>query len=117
MFDNSKKKPRRGEMFIEEDQSSYEPRRGEMSRSFPRTFNVSFAGTFRSYGACPSRRLGSYKHFIPTGLRIAAFLLAIASIQSNPILAQRNSKSTGTQSSGRLSEAKPESVGMSSERL
>ncbi|HEY3136247.1 MAG TPA: serine hydrolase domain-containing protein, partial [Blastocatellia bacterium] len=89
-------------------------------------------GTFRSYGASPRDALAFYKHFTPTGfdylhrglnkhfilagLRVAALLLVVASMGSESILAQRSAAPT-RQPSGKLVEAKPESVGVSSERL
>ncbi|HJZ66515.1 MAG TPA: exo-beta-N-acetylmuramidase NamZ domain-containing protein [Blastocatellia bacterium] len=53
-----------------------------------------------------------YKHFIPTGLKVATTLLVVASITFGSISAQRT-----LIASHKLVEAKPEAVGMSSERL
>ncbi|HXF40796.1 MAG TPA: exo-beta-N-acetylmuramidase NamZ domain-containing protein [Blastocatellia bacterium] len=50
-------------------------------------------------------------------LRIAIVLIVVAAITTDSILAQRPPGQTSRQTTGRLLEAKPELVGMSSERL
>jgi len=50
-------------------------------------------------------------------LRIAIILIVVTSITTHSILAQRRPAPTSRQTTGRLVEAKAESVGMSSERL
>ncbi len=101
-------------MSIEIVRLSDKPGRGEMCRVSRGITSVA-TGTFRSYGASARDAVGFHKHFIPTGLRIAILMLVVASI-GRPILAQRSAVPSG-KTSGRLIEAKPESVGMSSERL
>jgi uncharacterized protein YbbC (DUF1343 family)/CubicO group peptidase (beta-lactamase class C family) len=53
----------------------------------------------------------------PIRLRIAAVLIVVATFAAGSILAQRRPAQTPHQTTGRLLVAKPESVGMSTERL
>ena len=53
----------------------------------------------------------------PIRLRIGLVLIVVASIAADSILAQQKPRQAQRQTTSRLIEAKPESVGMSSERL